>query len=247
MDAAELVADRVVAVRRGDTRCVVGIAGAVAAGKSTFAASVATALERRTLPAEIVSTDGFLMPNARLAELGLVARKGFPESYDVALLRAVLEAVRAGVDGVHVRLYSHQIYDVIPGPGRALGVHDVLVLEGVNALGAAPDLLDVAVYLHADEEDLERWYVTRFLELARRGRDDPASFYSSMAELDDAQVEALARSTWRSVNLVNLRECIAPTADAADVVVVKAADHSVIEVREHAAGAGREGRQGRGG
>ncbi|MEX2255175.1 MAG: hypothetical protein WEC34_07035 [Acidimicrobiia bacterium] len=237
MNAADLVAARAAAQHHELQRpVVIGIAGAVAAGKSTFAAEVDDALLARGLRADIVSTDGFLFPNASLVERGLAARKGFPETYDVAAVRSTLTEVRAGAGtgGERVPVYSHQLYDVEPGPGRMLPPLEVLVLEGINAIGAAADLLDLAVYLDAAADDLERWYVTRFHELVEEARHDPASFYASMTGLGGDEVEALARSTWRGINLVNLRDHIAPTRALADLVVVKGPDHRVVEVRDDA-------------
>jgi uncharacterized protein (TIGR03083 family) len=238
VDGADIVAARVVASRTeaaSATRpAIVGIAGAVSVGKSTFAAEVGAALERRGLRVEIVSTDGFLLPNATLVERGLLGRKGFPESYDVRALRDALDALRAGHAEVRIPVYSHEIYDLLPGGAHTISNVDVVVLEGVNALGAAPDLLDVAVYLDATEEDLEHWYVTRFVALVDAARDDPSSFYASMVHLGPAELERVARSTWTTINLVNLREHIAVTRAFAHLVMVKGPDHQIIEVREHA-------------
>lgn len=235
MDATEIVAARVVASRAAlDRPSVVGIAGAVSVGKSTFAAALAAAVVADGWTAEIVSTDGFLYPNDTLAARGLTTHKGFPESYDVAALRRALDALRAGATGVHVPIYSHEIYDVAPGSGRVVVASDVYLLEGCNAIGAARDRLDLAVYLDADEEVLERWFVARFLSLVAEARGDPSSFYASMVDLAPDDLESLARSTWRSINLVNLRDHIAPTRALADVVVVKGPDHQVREVREQA-------------
>jgi uncharacterized protein (TIGR03083 family) len=238
VDGADIVAARVAAWRSDGSRAtrpaIVGIAGAVSVGKSTFAAEVGAALERRRLRVEIVSTDGFLLPNATLVEHGLLARKGFPESYDVPALRRALDALRAGDAEVRIPVYSHEIYDVLPGGAHTISDVEVVVLEGVNALGAAPDRLDVAVYLDATEEDLERWYVTRFVALVDAARNDPSSFYASMIHLGPAELERVARSTWTTINLVNLREHIAVTRAFAHLVVVKGPDHRIVEVREHA-------------
>jgi uncharacterized protein (TIGR03083 family) len=236
MDAAEIVAAHVVGTRAAiaDRPTIVGIAGAVSVGKSTFAADVGTVLEARDLRVELVSTDGFLFPNATLVEHGLLARKGFPESYDVAALRAALDALRDGDRAVRIPVYSHEIYDVLRGGEHTIEAVDVVVLEGVNALGAAPDRLDVAVYLDASDDALEHWYVTRFVALVDAARHDPSSFYASMVDLPPDELEQLARSTWRTINLVNLREHIAVTRAFAHLVVVKGPDHEIVEVREHA-------------
>jgi type I pantothenate kinase len=200
-------------------------------GKSTFASAIATSLSGDGLVVEIVSTDGFLFPNATLAARGLVMHKGFPESYDVVALTAALDALRAGAAEVPVPVYSHETYDIVPGASRAVGRSDVVLLEGLNALGAARDRLDVAVYLDADEQDVEDWFVARFVTLVAEAEGDPGSFYASMVDMPPAELDALARSTWRAINLVNLREHIAPTRALADLVVVKGADHQVRDVQ----------------
>jgi type I pantothenate kinase len=214
---------------------VVGIAGAVASGKSRLADAVAQQANADGTPTEVVGTDGFLYPNAVLTERGLLARKGFPESYDVDALREFVDGVHSGIAEVLVPRYSHITYDVGPGEPLELREDAVIVVEGVNALGALAERLDVAVYVHAEDADLERWYVTRFLELRTEAESDPGSFYRQFLAMSEADTEALARQTWREVNLVNLREHIAPTRQLADCVVVKGPDHTVtaVEMREH--------------
>jgi type I pantothenate kinase len=207
-----------------------GIAGAVASGKSTLAAGVAKRAIAGGTPTDVVSTDGFLFSNAVLVERGLLARKGFPESYDVDALRSFVDAVHSGVSEVTVPQYSHLTYDVAAGEPLSLGDDACIVVEGVNALGALDDRLDLAVYLHAEEADLERWYVERFLELCGEAGNDEGSFYRQFVGMSPSEIDGLARQVWRSVNLVNLRECIAPTKDVADCVVVKGSDHAVIDV-----------------
>jgi type I pantothenate kinase len=205
---------------------VVGIAGGVASGKSRLAEELRAALGPASV--DVVSTDGFLFPNAVLAERGLVSRKGFPESYDVAALRAFVGAAREGGLPRRVPCYSHRRYDV--DGDREVPAVDVLVVEGVNVLAAAPDLLDVAVYVDVDEALLEDWFRRRFRDLCAAGRDDPRSFYRSLAALDDEALMALAGRAWRGVNLVNLREHVAPSRRHADVVITKGADHVVLDV-----------------
>ena len=242
MDGTEVVASRVARRAHDAARpIVVGIAGAVSAGKSTFAAALGARIGAHGLRVEVMSTDGFLFPNAELVERGLLAHKGFPESYDVVALRRLVAEARAGMTGLRVPRYSHETYDVERDAWDVLTPSDVVLLEGVNAIGAIRDLVDLGIYLEAAEADLERWYVTRFLELVQEGRHDPASFYASMAALSDDDVERLARSTWVGINLVNLRDHIAPTRALADIVVVKGPDHSIVEVREHAGMPDRSG------
>jgi type I pantothenate kinase len=216
--------------RPSPTPVLVGIAGAVAAGKTRLAEDVAAELPGTRV--EVVPTDGFLFPNAVLAARGLVARKGFPESYDRDALRAFLAAAGAGRLPRRVPHYSHLVYDI--DGEREVGAADVVVVEGVNILSAAADLLDLRVYLEAAEADLAAWFRQRFLALRTEGRDDPTSFYRSFAEMGDAEVAAFADTVWREVNLVNLRDHIAPSRRLADVVITKGRDHTVtgIAVRD---------------
>ncbi len=242
-DAPALLAELAAARGRDDgAPVVVGIAGAVASGKSTLADAVAQRAIASGTHTDVVSTDGFLFPNAELVERGLLARKGFPESYDVDALCAFVDAVHSGIPEVSVPRYSHLTYDVVAGGPLALDDDAFVVVEGVNALGALGDRLDFAIYLHAEEEDLERWYVDRFVELCTEAATDEGSFYRQFTGMSPSEIDVLARQVWRGVNLVNLRECIAPTRAFADCVVVKGPDHAVtnVEMREHR-GANREG------
>ncbi|MGH2684494.1 MAG: type I pantothenate kinase, partial [Actinomycetota bacterium] len=170
-----------------------GISGAVGIGKSTAAAIIAAELERRGAAAEVVATDGFLLPTAELDQRGLGLRKGFPESYDAELLDDVLQRLRRGEPGVSVPIYSHDIYDRLPGPGRVVRAADVVIVEGVNALQApAVDHLDVALYLEADDADLRRWFAVRFLDLCAEAAADEASFYRRFVGMDERQLRDLA-------------------------------------------------------
>jgi type I pantothenate kinase len=209
---------------------VVGIAGAVASGKSTLAEAVAREAADEGTATHVVGTDGFLLPNAALSDRGLLARKGFPESYDVDALQAFVDSVRAGADGVMVPRYSHEIYDVVPGETVSFSSDAVVVVEGVNTLTALEGRLDLAVYLHAEEVHLERWYLERFHELCEEAMTDERSFYRQFTAMSFEEIDALALMTWREVNLVNLREHIAPSRALADCVVVKGPDHEVVDV-----------------
>lgn len=215
---ARLIAARVDARRP----LILGIAGGVAVGKSTAAAAVRELLD--PLQVEVVATDGFLLPNVVLESAGILHRKGFPESYDAPAVEEFLGAMREGRTGVTVPVYSHVSYDVVAGERLPIGRADVLVLEGVNALQFAAHL-DIGIYLQAPEDAMEAWYVARFLELCEN--PPPGSFYEGFAGFDVDAQRALARDVWRSVNLVNLRECIEPTRRSARIVIEKRPDHSV--------------------
>lgn len=206
---------------------LLGISGSVAVGKSTFAAALVDALAPRSVA--VVATDGFLRTNADLAERGLLMQKGFPASYDEALLQAFLADLRAGRDA-EVPEYSHSTYDRVEGQGRRVAsAHDVVIVEGVNVLqpSIAP-LLDLRIYLDADEPAIRQWYVDRFLQQVELARTDETSFYRRFADLPTDQQRQIAEGTWVGINLVNLVDHIAATRAAADVVVTKAADHSFV-------------------
>lgn len=210
---------------------VLGITGAVAAGKSVFAGQLRAALAATGARTEIVHTDGFLMTNTRLAELGLTDRKGFPESYDHAALARALSAVREGPTDFPA--YSHITYDVDPALTRRIDPPDVLIIEGLALrrpeTGPA-SLLDALIYIDAEEADLEAWYVERFLGFWEAAEDDPASFYARFRHMDREAVTSLARLVWDQVNLKNLREHIVAARPLADLVVRKGPDHAVVAI-----------------
>jgi len=237
MTRAPDVADLIRARRDGRAPFLVGITGAVAAGKSTLAAELAKALAADGLAVEIVATDGFLMNNAALTARGLLSRKGFPESYDVAAMRAALAAIRTGP--ADFPGYSHILYDIDPALSRRLEPPGVLIVEGLSLqAGAAALGLDLMIYLDADETDLEGWFTERFVGLWRAAEHDPASFYARFRHLSEPQVRAVAAQVWRGVNLPNLREHIAAGRETADVVVRKGADHAILGMEARQASTG---------
>ena len=211
---------------------VVGLAGGVAVGKTATSSMLASVLaDRDHLRVDVVSTDGFLLPNAELDRLGLSARKGFPESYDHARLVGFVEDVRAGREVVAPR-YDHLTYDVVVDGGVLVGRPDVLVLEGVNALqDPFVDRLDLAVYLHADEDDLRRWYHARIRRLRADAPGDGSSWYDSFTGMSDDEFAVVADAVWDAINRPNLVDHIEPTRARADVVIEKAADHSIRSLR----------------
>lgn len=211
----------------GPGAAVVAVAGPVAVGKSTFAATVAEHLLATGRSVEIVATDGFLLSNADLEARGLLARKGFPETYDLDRLTRVVDAAHNGHDTLEVPVYSHESYDVDPEP-RRMATPDVLVVEGIIALHRpSPGL---GIYLDADEEDVIAWYVERFHDLVEAARRAPASFYRQWIDLDRASVTELARAVWDAVNHPNLVDHIAPSRVHADLVVRKGPDHRILSV-----------------
>ncbi|MGJ3263710.1 MAG: type I pantothenate kinase [Salinarimonas sp.] len=224
---------------------IIGVAGSVAVGKSTTARVLEALLARwpNTPKVTLVTTDGFLLPNAELNRLGLMERKGFPESYDTAALLRFLNAIKSGESTVRAPLYSHLVYDVVPGEEVVIERPDILIVEGLNVLQPArlpkdgtaipfvSDFFDFSIYLDADEADLHRWYVNRFLRLRHTAFRDPRSFFRRYAELDEAKAMEIADGLWNRINLPNLRENIVPTRQRASLILKKGASHRIEEVQ----------------
>ena len=223
------LARRLLALRSPTGVFVVGVTGAVAAGKSTLAAAlveIIPAIADAGLAVASISTDGFLRPNAELDAAGLTLRKGFPETYDTAAMDAALRQVRSGP--TLFPTYSHITYDRDPAGAREIRDQDILIVEGLGFTSTTP--LDIRVYLDADEADLEAWYVRRFREFWTAGRADRSSFYHRFASLDEAGADSLARSVWAGINLPNLRQNIAPLRETSDIIVRKGPDHDILTI-----------------
>lgn len=220
---------------------IIGIAGSVAVGKSTTARVLQALLTRwpNVPTVELVTTDGFLYPKALLEREGLMERKGFPESYDLPALLRFLHDIKAGRGAVSAPVYSHLIYDVVPGERTIVDRPDILIVEGLNVLQPAhppregqaipfvSDFFDFSIYVDADEGLLRRWYVDRFLALRETTFRDPRSHFHSYAALSDGEAVNTATSIWTRINLVNLRENILPTRQRADLILEKGASHRV--------------------
>lgn len=222
------------------TPFVIGVAGSVAVGKSTIARLLRELLARweHTPRVELVTTDGFLFPNAELERRGLMTRKGFPESYDRrALLRFVSE-VKAGAPEVRAPFYSHLAYDIVPDAQVTVRRPDVLIIEGLNVLQppgpghrlAVSDLFDFSIYVDARTSDIARWYEERFLKLQRGAFANPRSYFHRYASLTETEARQRAREIWRSINEPNLLQNIRPTRSRASLVLRKSADHTVSSV-----------------
>jgi type I pantothenate kinase len=223
---------------------VVAVAGSVAVGKSTTARLLQSLLAAGpgSPRVSLVTTDGFLLPNATLEARGLLGRKGFPESYDRRTLLRFLAEVKSGRAEVAAPVYDHQAYDIVPGAAQVVDRPDILVLEGLNVLqagrradGTSPevflsDYFDFSVYVDAAEADIQRWYVDRFLALRRTAFQDASAYFHRFAGLTDEQARETALDIWAAVNGPNLRDNIAPTRSRARLVLQKAADHSVRRV-----------------
>lgn len=227
------------------TPYIIGIAGSVAVGKSTGSRLLKALLTRwpNTPKVELITTDGFLHPNSELTRLGLMDRKGFPESYDTGALLTFLADVKAGKRHVKAPIYSHLAYDVLDQEHwLSIDRPNILIVEGLNVLQPArmpkdgkaipfvSDYFDFSIYLDADEEHLHDWYVDRFLTLRRTAFHDPRSFFKHYADMPELDARVLAEQLWSRINLPNLRDNILPTRQRASLILRKDASHLVEEV-----------------
>ena len=223
---------------------VIGVAGSVAVGKSTTARILQALLRRwpSSPKVDLVTTDGFLYPNAVLTERGLMRRKGFPESYDRSRFVTFLADIKSGRDGVRAPVYSHLVYDVVPGEHTVVDRPDILVVEGLNILQPGPvrataepirfasDFIDFSIYIDADPAQLEAWYMERFFRLRETAFRNPDSFFRRYAEMGREEAGRFGLDNWRSINLPNLMDNIAPTRYRADLILRKGDDHLVSDV-----------------
>lgn len=223
---------------------VIGLAGSVAVGKSTTARLLQALLSHwpNHPRVDLVTTDGFLYPNAELDRRGIMRRKGFPESYDQAALIQFLIDVKTGAPEAAAPVYSHTGYDIVEGEKMIVRQPDVLIIEGLNVLQTrsaddhqpsvfVSDYFDFSIYVDALEAHIEQWYVDRFLTLRDTVFKDPSSFFRRYGDLSAEEATSEAREIWRTINGPNLNDNIAPTSDRADLVLVKGSDHGVEEVR----------------
>jgi len=209
---------------------IIGVAGSVAVGKSTTSRILRALLQRwpSSPKVDLVTTDGFLYPNAVLEARGLTERKGFPESYDRARLIRFLADLKSGRPRVAAPVYSHLVYDIIPGEEVIVDLPDIVIVEGLNILqpGELPrngrpilfasDFLDFSIFIDADEADLRAWFMERFMRLRETAFADPKSFFHQLTELSDEEAQRFGLSAWESINMPNLRDNILPTRGRAD-------------------------------
>jgi type I pantothenate kinase len=218
---------------------VIAIGGSVSAGKSTTARVLRTLLARGPgrPRVDLVTTDGFLFPNAVLEERGLMQRKGFPESYDRPRLVQFVSDLKSGLSSLSVPIYSHLVYDIIDDEHQVVDRPDIVILEGLNVLQSGSvhsvfvsDFVDFSIYVDASEADLETWFLDRFRKLRETAFRDPASFFHTFTKIPEEEAMAIAASVWERINLANLRENILPTRERARLILGKGASHVVERV-----------------
>ena len=226
--------------RASQTPFIIGVAGSVAVGKSTVARLLRELLTRwpGTPKVELITTDGFLHSNAELERRGLMARKGFPESYDrLALLKFVAD-IKSGVDVVSAPVYSHLLYDIVPGATVEVHRPDVLIVEGLNVLQPAgagqavalSDYFDFKIYVDADTPNITEWFLNRFYKLRESAFTNPDSYFHRYSEMPVEKALERAKEIWQTINLPNLTENILPTRARATLVLQKGANHAVESV-----------------
>jgi type I pantothenate kinase len=218
---------------------IIGIAGSVAVGKSTTARLLQTLLSRwaNHRKVDLITTDGFLYPNHVLEERGLMKKKGFPESYDIKTLIKFIGDVKSGKPKVAAPIYSHLSYDIIPGEEAVVSNPDILIVEGINVLQVSKeaqvfvsDFFDLSLYVDAEEQDIERWYIERFRMLRDTAFQNPQSYFHRYADLSEKQAVQTAAQIWEEINARNLHENILPTRGRARLILKKGPDHGVQEI-----------------
>ena len=226
---------------------VIGLAGSVSVGKSTSARVLQALLSRwkQNYQVALVATDGFLYPNTVLEEKGLMTKKGFPESYDIQLILQFISDIKSGKTNVRAPKYSHLIYDIVPNEYVEITPQpDILIFEGLNVLQSqadypkkdrptvfVSDYLDFSIFVDAEEDLLEDWFVTRFMDFRETAFNDPDSYFFSITKLSEEKAKKMATSVWREINLVNLHKNILPTRERAGLILHKGKDHKVDYVK----------------
>ena len=238
------VTSRFLGRKDGRVPFIIGCAGSVAVGKSTTARVLKALLARWPdhPRVDLITTDGFLLPNAELEARGLMQRKGFPESFHLPALLNFLGDIKAGVARVSAPVYSHFHYDIVPDQEIVVERPDILIVEGLNVLQPArlprdgqaipfvSDFFDFSIYIDADPTVIENWYVSRFMRLRKTAFRDPAAYFHRYAQLSDVAAEARAYEIWNTINKVNLEENILPTRQRAKLILKKGPNHSIESV-----------------
>lgn len=217
---------------------IIGISGSVAVGKSTTSRLLQILLSRTFSNAtvELVTTDGFLYPNAHLEEQNLLKRKGFPESYNMELLLDFLDNIKNGQD-YQIPVYSHEIYDIVPDKKQSVTAADFVIVEGINVFQNPQnerlymtDFFDFSIYVDAEVENIETWYLDRFKKLLTLAKEDPNNYYHPFTSQPESKVMEFAQNVWKSINLVNLQDYIEPTRNRAEIILHKTENHEIDEI-----------------
>ena len=222
---------------------IIGVAGSVASGKSTFSRILELLLKKslKGFNIKLLTTDGFLYPNSVLEKNNLMEKKGFPESYDIDSFYKFLSSVKAGVSKTYAPIYSHNLYDIIPDEKLEIIDPDVVIIEGINVLQSAKskdkktilevqDFLNFSIYLDADERNLRQWYIDRFLSLRLAALNNKEDFFNRFSSIDIDQAKEIANSIWEKINLINLNENILPTKYKANLILKKNINHKTNEI-----------------
>ena len=218
---------------------VIGVSGSVAVGKSTTARLLKIMLERSYPQYKVaqMTTDGFLYPSKILKERHLMDKKGFPETYDMSKLLDFLGEVKTRGGKIRYPLYSHNIYDIIPGKYEELDKPDILIVEGINVLQLpqneqiyVSDFFDFSIYIDAEVDDIEEWFLNRFETLLDLARNDPNSYYYQFTQIPETEAMKMARNVWNTINYPNLRDYIKPTMNRADLILHKSEDHQIDKI-----------------
>lgn len=217
---------------------IIGVSGSVAVGKSTTSRLLQILLSRTFSNAtvELVTTDGFLYPNAHLGEQNLLKRKGFPESYNMELLLDFLDNIKNG-QNYQIPVYSHEIYDIVPDEKQSVTAADFVIVEGINVFQNPQnerlymtDFFDFSIYVDAEVENIETWYLDRFKKLLTLAKEDPNNYYHPFTSQPESKVMEFAQNVWKSINLVNLQDYIEPTRNRAEIILHKTENHEIDEI-----------------
>ncbi|WP_426806890.1 type I pantothenate kinase [Streptococcus anginosus] len=217
---------------------IIGVSGSVAVGKSTTSRLLQILLSRTFSNAtvELVTTDGFLYPNAHLQEQNILKRKGFPESYNMELLLDFLDNIKNG-QNYQIPVYSHEIYDIVPDKKQSVTAADFVIVEGINVFQNPQnerlymtDFFDFSIYVDAEVENIETWYLDRFKKLLTLAKEDPNNYYHPFTSQPENKVMEFAQNVWKSINLVNLQDYIEPTRNRAEIILHKTENHEIDEI-----------------
>ena len=217
---------------------IIGVSGSVAVGKSTISRLLQILLSRTFTNAtvELVTTDGFLYPNQTLIETGILNRKGFPESYNMELLLDFLDRIKNG-QNYEIPVYSHEIYDIVPNDKQEIKAADFVIVEGINVFQNPQnerlymtDFFDFSIYVDAEVENIETWYLDRFKKLLTLAKEDPNNYYHPFTSQPESKVMEFAQNVWKSINLVNLQDYIEPTRNRAEIILHKTENHEIDEI-----------------